>query len=400
MSYFHGVVSYFFSIFLVYFSLNASSFEEDTWDISSPMSGRVERVFVTPGTFVERGTPLFVSEAMKMFMTVTAQHAGYVYAVHINAGDMVSTSQNLISFQRELIHQSPQRGDSQSVISILGNEACLETPQDLPVNVVEERPVECSEDAQLCGAQASTAIQELFVRRSPLLNDLSCNALAEETGHNFESDDTFLSIQDGDGQDPPTPLGVSHTYSSKSIPHMQISAVTASASQHFLDNIAPYKFAHERHSEFSPMFQGHLPLNMIFHKMDTKSTWPFLEDINLAFKVETASLMIKNSIESFFSSHNYFRKIPVYQILSKTFSQRLVLSENDFYQEALNILKTSWSSLWFLSSQPLGIACIILAILLSFLPSPQQGFAHFIQNQTAYARQLRMPEKNYLRVKN
>jgi hypothetical protein len=73
--------------------------------------------------------------------------------------------------------------------------------------------------------------------------------------------------------------------------------------------------------------------------------------------------------------------------------------QEGLFEQARAILKTSWNSLWFLSSQPLGCACILLAILLSFLPSPRQVLNHLVHRKTAYARHLATPKKAPARVR-
>jgi pyruvate carboxylase len=58
-------------------------------EIGSPLMGKLASVLITAGQSVEKDTPIFVIEAMKMETTITAPYEGTVTAVHLAAGDLV-----------------------------------------------------------------------------------------------------------------------------------------------------------------------------------------------------------------------------------------------------------------------------------------------------------------------
>ena len=65
-------------------------------DVTTPMPGRVVKVFVNEGDQVESGDPLLVVEAMKMENRVQAPIAGTVSAIHVREGDEVNPDETLI----------------------------------------------------------------------------------------------------------------------------------------------------------------------------------------------------------------------------------------------------------------------------------------------------------------
>ena len=58
-------------------------------EIGSPLMGRLFTVMVQAGDEVEKDTPLFVIEAMKMETTITAPVDGEVKTLHLQAGALV-----------------------------------------------------------------------------------------------------------------------------------------------------------------------------------------------------------------------------------------------------------------------------------------------------------------------
>ena len=58
-------------------------------EIGAPLQGKLSKVLVKSGEEVEKNTPLFIIEAMKMESTVTAPFAGKVQKVHLKAGIIV-----------------------------------------------------------------------------------------------------------------------------------------------------------------------------------------------------------------------------------------------------------------------------------------------------------------------
>jgi len=68
-------------------------------EIGSPLMGRLSSVLVKAGDVVEKDTPLFVIEAMKMETTITAPVDGEVKAVHLQSGTLVEQSDLVVEFQ-------------------------------------------------------------------------------------------------------------------------------------------------------------------------------------------------------------------------------------------------------------------------------------------------------------
>jgi pyruvate carboxylase len=64
--------------------------------IGSPLMGRLSVVLVKPGDMVEKDTPLFIIEAMKMETTVVAPQQGRVEAVQLDAGSLVEKNDLVI----------------------------------------------------------------------------------------------------------------------------------------------------------------------------------------------------------------------------------------------------------------------------------------------------------------
>ncbi len=68
-------------------------------DVTTPMPGRVVKVFVSEGDTVKQGDPLLVVEAMKMENRVQAPIAGTVSSVHVQEGDEVNPDETLIQLE-------------------------------------------------------------------------------------------------------------------------------------------------------------------------------------------------------------------------------------------------------------------------------------------------------------
>lgn len=67
--------------------------------IESPVAGNVWKMLVKPGDSVEQDQALAVLESMKMEITITAPHAGVVYAISRGEGSQVSAAQPLLILQ-------------------------------------------------------------------------------------------------------------------------------------------------------------------------------------------------------------------------------------------------------------------------------------------------------------
>ena len=65
-------------------------------EIAASLSGSVVKVLVEKGQAVEKGTPLVVTEAMKMETTLSAPLSGVVSAIHVQAGERVASGDCLL----------------------------------------------------------------------------------------------------------------------------------------------------------------------------------------------------------------------------------------------------------------------------------------------------------------
>lgn len=68
---------------------------------TSPMTGTLLEVAVTPGDRVEGGETLFVVEAMKMEYAVRAPRDVVIAAVRLAAGDKVAIDETVVTFEDE-----------------------------------------------------------------------------------------------------------------------------------------------------------------------------------------------------------------------------------------------------------------------------------------------------------
>ena len=68
-------------------------------EIGSPLMGRLASVLVAAGDAVEKDTPVFVIEAMKMETTITAPFESTVKAVHLEAGQLVGQGDLVIELE-------------------------------------------------------------------------------------------------------------------------------------------------------------------------------------------------------------------------------------------------------------------------------------------------------------
>ncbi|MFT4740326.1 MAG: pyruvate carboxylase [Marivirga sp.] len=68
-------------------------------EVGAPLQGRLASVIVKVGDPVTENSPLFVIEAMKMESTITPPRAGVVRQIHLQAGEMVSQDDLVISLE-------------------------------------------------------------------------------------------------------------------------------------------------------------------------------------------------------------------------------------------------------------------------------------------------------------
>jgi biotin carboxyl carrier protein len=69
--------------------------------LTSPMPGKVLKVFVKAGDEVKAGQSLMVMEAMKMEHTIKSAHEGVVEEVHYSEGDLVEGGVQLLDVKVE-----------------------------------------------------------------------------------------------------------------------------------------------------------------------------------------------------------------------------------------------------------------------------------------------------------
>ena len=68
-------------------------------EIGSPLMGRLATVLVDEGDVVEKDTPVFVIEAMKMETTITAPFASTIKTLHLQAGELVGQGDLIIELE-------------------------------------------------------------------------------------------------------------------------------------------------------------------------------------------------------------------------------------------------------------------------------------------------------------
>ena len=69
--------------------------------LRSPIAGRVIKIHVKPGEFVEKNSPLVTIESMKMENEIRAQTAAFVKTIHITQGHLVQTDHLLMTFEEK-----------------------------------------------------------------------------------------------------------------------------------------------------------------------------------------------------------------------------------------------------------------------------------------------------------
>ncbi len=69
--------------------------------VGAPLQGLLSQIFVEAGQAVEKNTPLFVIEAMKMETTITASTAGKIQRIYLNAGTLVDADDLVVELAEE-----------------------------------------------------------------------------------------------------------------------------------------------------------------------------------------------------------------------------------------------------------------------------------------------------------
>ena len=68
-------------------------------EIGTPILGRLSAIMVKDGQIVEKDTPLFVIEAMKMESTITAPFSGTIKKIHLDTGEILEQGDLVIEFE-------------------------------------------------------------------------------------------------------------------------------------------------------------------------------------------------------------------------------------------------------------------------------------------------------------
>ena len=68
-------------------------------EIGATLSGSVVKVLVEKGQAVTKGTPLVVTEAMKMETTIAAPISGIVAQIHVAAGNRIESGDCLLEIE-------------------------------------------------------------------------------------------------------------------------------------------------------------------------------------------------------------------------------------------------------------------------------------------------------------
>lgn len=74
---------------------------EKVTEVGSPLQGNLSKIFVSEGDKVEKGTPLFVIEAMKMESTITSPMAGVVEKIHLSEKTLVHQDDLVVELDPE-----------------------------------------------------------------------------------------------------------------------------------------------------------------------------------------------------------------------------------------------------------------------------------------------------------
>jgi len=78
--------------------VNRKALEEN--EVGTPILGRLSTIMVEKGQKVEKDTPLFVIEAMKMESTITAPFSGVIKKIHLEEGEILEQGDLVIEFKK------------------------------------------------------------------------------------------------------------------------------------------------------------------------------------------------------------------------------------------------------------------------------------------------------------
>jgi pyruvate carboxylase len=89
----------------------------DTNEIGTPILGRLSQIMVKQGDHVEKDSPLFVIEAMKMESTITAPFAGEVTKIYLSEGEILEQGDLVVELERLLRHEGAPHSYTSPLLS-------------------------------------------------------------------------------------------------------------------------------------------------------------------------------------------------------------------------------------------------------------------------------------------
>lgn len=69
--------------------------------VTSPLAGKISKVFVSPGQIIKKNQPMLLIDAMKMENEICADQDGIIKNVFIAPGDLIQPNHILVEFSRE-----------------------------------------------------------------------------------------------------------------------------------------------------------------------------------------------------------------------------------------------------------------------------------------------------------
>lgn len=86
--------------------------EEEKGSLKSPMPGRIVKILVSEGDYVEKGQELIVIEAMKMENKVCAPYNGTVKLIFFPQGDQIEANIPLMEIEEDVVEGEDEISDS------------------------------------------------------------------------------------------------------------------------------------------------------------------------------------------------------------------------------------------------------------------------------------------------
>lgn len=86
--------------------------EEEKGSLTSPMPGRIVKIFVSEGDHVEKGQELIIIEAMKMENKICAPYNGTVRMIYFPQGDQIEANVPLMEIAEDVIELEEEISNS------------------------------------------------------------------------------------------------------------------------------------------------------------------------------------------------------------------------------------------------------------------------------------------------